>query len=777
MNMKWIVWKNIWFMFFMIVLGVGQNSFAQTSPWQHPGVLISQAQLDFVTQQVNEHIEPFYTEFLNAKASNYGSATYQVRGPSANGVNQCGSSSSPNIGCSDANYDSNAAYIQALLWYITQDVTYANNAIAIMNKYSSTLKGFAGFTSGYPCPGAAKTCSNGPLQAAWDSTKWPRAAEIIRYGHGGSANWAASDIAAFSAMLKNVYQPLIYNGSAFNGNWELSMIEGMMGIAVFNEDLTLLQRAQSFWNQRVPAYFYSYALDNPLYPNTHAPFPAGRATSSNWNGQTIFSLSTTGVTQETCRDLKHAEYGLASAINAAETDYIQGGTLTANLYTANGAEERFIHAMNLLAGLELAASTTAPMGFCTGAGNKITLGIGTTYVIGYNEYHNRLNNPNMGDATGTSGLLGTANTYHWIQTGVLPQKMASDGGAHMTIFEPLTHYANANAAENFTLSLLPQSQNAQPGDSVNYTVTITPRNNYHKDVNLSVQGGLPVGGTASFNPQTVPGGQGQSVLRITTAANTPAGSNLFNIIATDGTLQNNITGTLVMTNSPPTVVITANNASITQGSGLPTFTYTKNPVVTLTTNPTCTTTASLNSPTGNYPITCAGAVKAGYNFMYVPGVLTITANNAQVNVTANLQNMVYGNSLPKLTYTLNPSISLSTKPTCSTSANSQSIPGTYPITCSGAVKVGYTFSYVAGTLTIVTDKAVITARNKHTKQGRSIPALTYRVNPSRVVFVTVPTCTTPATLGSPVGSYPIKCSSGSAVGYDLAYVDGTLTIN
>ena len=479
--------------------------------------------------------------------------------------------------------------------------------------------------------------------------------------------------------------------------------------------------------------------------------------------------------QETCRDLKHSEYGLASAINAAETDYIQGGTLTANLYTANGADKRFINAMNLMAGLELAGVTTAPMGFCTGKGNKITLGIGTTYVIGYNEYHNRLNNPNMGDATGTSGLLGTANTYNWIQKGVLPQKLASDGGAHMTIFEPLTHYANANAAENFTLSLFPESQNAHAGDRVNYTLTITPTNNYNKDVNLSVQSGLPVGGTAIFNPKTVPGGQGQSVLTITTA-NTPAGSNLFNIIATDGTLQNNITGTLVITNSPPTVVIKANNASITQGSALPTFTYTKNPVVTLTTNPSCTTSASSNSPAGNYSIICKGAVKAGYNFMYVPGVFTITANSANVTVTANDQNMVYRDWLHKLTYTLNPSISLSTKPTCSTSANSQSVPGTYPITCSGAVKVGYTFSYVKGTLTIVSDKAIIMARNKQVKQGRSIPQLTYRVKPSRAMFVTVPTCTTPATSVSPVGSYPIVCSGGSAVGYDLAYVDGRLTI-
>ena len=39
------------------------------------------------------------------------------------------------------------------------------------------------------------------------------------------------------------------------------MIEGMMGIAVFNEDSALLAHAQLFWSQRIPAYFYYYPID------------------------------------------------------------------------------------------------------------------------------------------------------------------------------------------------------------------------------------------------------------------------------------------------------------------------------------------------------------------------------------------------------------------------------------------------------------------------------------------------------------------------------------
>lgn len=415
---------------------------AATSPWQHPGVLVSRAQLDFITTQVNAHAQPYYQQFLNAEASVYGSRSYKPKGPWSGGIIQCGPYSNPNYGCSDADKDTAAAYVQSLLWYITGDKTYANNAIAIMNTWSKNLKGYAG-VNGIPCPGSSTTCSNARLQAAWDSEKWPRAAEIIRYGHGGSAGWAANDIKSFSNMLKNIYTPILYNGNSNNGNWEMSMIEGMMGIAVFNEDLSLLRHAQLFWKQRIPAYFYNYDLDNPLYPNTHAPFPPGRV-GNGWNGQLIFNHQTTGVAQETCRDLGHTEYGIAAAINSAETDHIQGGTLTANLYTADGAQKRLVTSLNLMAGLEAAQSTLAPFDFCTGSGHKIVLGTGIPYVIGYNEYHNRLHDPNMADASGTSGLHGTGNTYRWIQKGILPQKMYTDQHVYMSLYESLTHTFQKN---------------------------------------------------------------------------------------------------------------------------------------------------------------------------------------------------------------------------------------------------------------------------------------------------------------------------------------------
>ena len=414
---------------------------APAQAWTHPGIAVSRDQLNATRAAYEAGDALIVSQVSKAMDSSYGSLTYTVQGPWPGGLNQCGANSTPNDGCQFADNDSNAAYVQALLWYMTGNQAYADNAIAIMNAYANNFKGYAG-TNGIPCP-SGTDCSNGPLQSGWDAEKWPRAAEIIRYGRtsrGARSGWRESDIAAFSAMLVNIYQPVIQNGSGVNGNWDMSMIDGTMQIAVFTESSALLDTARTLWKGRVPDLFYLSAVDG----STHAPSPRGNVF---WFGQVIFDSSTNNVGQETCRDLRHMEDSISSTILTAETDWIQGGSLYTD--TSTNAEERIVESMNLMAGLESQRTggpdtlIPAPPNFCTGSGasdlNKIVVGPGATYAIGYNAYHNRLNDPDMADASGTSGLHGTANTYNWIQNGLLPQSLSNDQGNHMTLFEPLTH--------------------------------------------------------------------------------------------------------------------------------------------------------------------------------------------------------------------------------------------------------------------------------------------------------------------------------------------------
>jgi len=324
----------------------------------------------------------------------YASKTYKIQGPPANGIIECGSYSNPNNGCSAADSDLAAAYLQALLWYITGDKEYANNSIAILNNYGKKLKGF--------------TNSNTPLQAGWNCQKWHAAAEIIKSTDSG---WSKEDITVFTDMLYKVVLPIIYPGSSSNGNWEISMIDGMIGIAVFSDNATLYDHSVQFWKQRTPAYIY-YHTDGDK------PVKAPRGNPS-WYNQPVFNSTVDGICQETCRDFVHTAYGIAGLTHAAETAFIQGD----NLYQIE--MDRLGKTLELHSLYELDGSGKVPSYICHGT---VKLGAGPTFVIGYNQLHNRLG-------------MNLPNTEKWITTHVEQLKDPVDD--HMMVYETLTHGQNA----------------------------------------------------------------------------------------------------------------------------------------------------------------------------------------------------------------------------------------------------------------------------------------------------------------------------------------------
>jgi len=378
-----------------VIAIASQFAAAQAPPtFQHPGVLVGRAQLDFIKAQVNSHIDPIYSEFVNAQASRYGSTSpYTPQGPPSNGIIDCGPISNPDNGCSAEDEDGTTAYTQALLYWITGNSAYARNAITILNTYGHKLTSY--------------TNSNGPLQAAWGSSKWARAAEIIRYSNAG---WSAADAQTFGTMMTNAMLPNLINGRGGNGNWELSMIEGMIGIAVYNNDASLFNHAVTFWRQRVPAYFYYFPIDGPN------PVPPPRG-SLNWNGQTVFNASVNGVAQETCRDFGHTEYSIAATMNAAETARIQGVDLYGSEKPRLEAALEF-HAFYLL-------GNPVPSSVC---GGHVTLLSYPTFEIAYNNYHNRL-----GDSL--------SNTLQWLVKSIRTKSVEVDH--HMMVFETLTYGTDA----------------------------------------------------------------------------------------------------------------------------------------------------------------------------------------------------------------------------------------------------------------------------------------------------------------------------------------------
>jgi len=327
---------------------------AAAAVFNHPGVLISRAQLDWVKAQVSAKAQPQLNAYNQMLASKYASLSRTAK-PRSNV--ECGSYSNPNNGCTDEREDAIAAYTDALAWYITGNSAYATKAIQLMDAWSATI--------------TTHTNSNAPLQTGWAGSVWPRAAEIIKYTYSSWPN-----AARFATMLRNVYLPVVIKGSSSNGNWELSMMEAAVGIAVFLDDRASYDTAITRFKARAAAYIYIAADGSqPKYP------PVGSVDTkseliSYWQGQSTF---VDGLAQETCRDFVHTGYGISAISHVAETTRIQGADLWPAL------QERERQALGFHTKFE--NGTAVPSNIC---GGKVTKGLGPVTEVAFNALHNRL---------------------------------------------------------------------------------------------------------------------------------------------------------------------------------------------------------------------------------------------------------------------------------------------------------------------------------------------------------------------------------------------------
>jgi len=179
------------------------------------------------------------------------------------------------------------------------------------------------------------------------------------------------------------------------------------------------------------------------------------------------------------------------------------------------------------------------------------------------------------------------------------------------------------------------------------------------------------------------------------------------------------------------------------------------------------------------------ALNSNYTLTYNSGNLTITP--ATLTITADNKGKVYGQTNPALTAAYSGFINgdnasnLTTQPTLTTTATTNSSVGNYAITASGAVATNYTVSYVAGSLSVTPATLTITADNKSKVYGQTNPALTVSysgfINGDDASKLTSPAvAATTATTASGVGAYDITVSGAASNNYSLVFNKGTLTV-
>ncbi len=193
-----------------------------------------------------------------------------------------------------------------------------------------------------------------------------------------------------------------------------------------------------------------------------------------------------------------------------------------------------------------------------------------------------------------------------------------------------------------------------------------------------------------------------------------------------------------------------------------------------------------SSPVGTYPSSCSGAVDPNYTITYVPGAVVV--GSAALVITASSGSMTYGGSVPAITPSYSGFVngdtaaSLTTQPTCSTTATAASPVGSYPSSCTGAVDPNYTISYVDGTVTVGPAPLTITASSRilrPTAARRPAVTASYSgfVNSDTASSLTTqPTCSTTATPSTPVGTYLSSCSGAVDANYTITYVGGSVQV-
>ncbi|HKR94872.1 MAG TPA: MBG domain-containing protein, partial [Candidatus Angelobacter sp.] len=225
------------------------------------------------------------------------------------------------------------------------------------------------------------------------------------------------------------------------------------------------------------------------------------------------------------------------------------------------------------------------------------------------------------------------------------------------------------------------------------------------------------------------------------------------------------TGDLIVTKAQLTV--TADNQSRLYGDPNPPLTYTitgfvnGDTIAVVSGTADCSTTATLTSPVGTYPITCTiGTLSAqNYVFTFVPGTLTV--NQAPLTVTVDNATRSYGDPNPAFSGTITGiKNGDNITATYSTTATATSPAGTYPITATlsdngtGAL-ANYAVTINNGTLTVTQAALVVTANNAARLYGDPNPAFSGTIagikNGDNITAV----YTTTATPASPVGTYPI----------------------
>ena len=241
----------------------------------------------------------------------------------------------------------------------------------------------------------------------------------------------------------------------------------------------------------------------------------------------------------------------------------------------------------------------------------------------------------------------------------------------------------------------------------------------------------------------------------------------------------------ILTIAKKELIVSAGDKIKFQGDPLPAFTLTykgfvgdENPSK-LTDLPLATTTATIDSAPGTYPITVSGGTSENYTFKYTGATLTV---NKQLNplVFTNLPAKTYGDP----DFNLNATSGRNIQYSLSNTGTITILPsGKVHIVAAGTVEITASDGRTSIKQMLIVNKAPLTigVKNLVRKYNEENPAFTITytgfLNSDGESTISVkPTASTTATKLSVPGVYPITLSAGISANYSLNAINGTLSI-
>ncbi|KAI9039279.1 GPI anchored protein [Aspergillus affinis] len=202
----------------------------------HPGLLHTNEDFDRIKSKVQASAEPWITGWYKLTNNSYASPSYTNTAQEViyRGDDGTHSQNYPNL-----YRDIAAAYALAIQWKVTDNTTYADSAVAILDAWGTTLTGISGSSDKF-------------LASGIYGYELANAAELMRDYDG----WSTESFNTLRDMMVNVFYPMnrdffVRHNDAevdhYWANWDLCNIASMLSIGVLSDNETMYQEAVDYF--------------------------------------------------------------------------------------------------------------------------------------------------------------------------------------------------------------------------------------------------------------------------------------------------------------------------------------------------------------------------------------------------------------------------------------------------------------------------------------------------------------------------------------------------